>query len=158
MSLRHVADGEALQFSHVSHDCIHGATTCVNRTTARARCHAELSVGTLELHGRRGDQVRAARHLELRQCPAGGRVFACTSRQDRDIAEKSALGTKARMQYEDALRELQAGILEQSLALASLNERLAQLRTQLLRQSLPCCSHRPELRRYCDQQCCVLVC
>jgi outer membrane protein TolC len=53
-------------------------------------------------------------------------------RQDRDIAEKSALGTKARMQYEDALRELQAGIQEQSLALASLNERLAQLRMHLL--------------------------
>ncbi|RYE72341.1 MAG: TolC family protein [Oxalobacteraceae bacterium] len=53
-------------------------------------------------------------------------------RQDRDIAEKSALGTKARMQYEDALRELKAEIQDQSLTLASLKERVAQLQTQLL--------------------------
>jgi outer membrane protein TolC len=53
-------------------------------------------------------------------------------RQDRDIAEKSALGTKARMQYEDALRELQAEIQDQSLTLASLKERATQLKTQLL--------------------------
>jgi outer membrane protein TolC len=53
-------------------------------------------------------------------------------RQDRDIAEKSALGTKARMQYEDTLRELQAEILDQSLTLASLKERVAQLKAQLL--------------------------
>lgn len=53
-------------------------------------------------------------------------------RQDRDIAEKSALGTKARMQYDDALRELQAEIQDQSLILASLKERVSQLKTQLL--------------------------
>lgn len=53
-------------------------------------------------------------------------------RQDRDIAEKSALGTKARMQYEDALRELQAEIQDQSLTLTSLKERVAQLKSQLL--------------------------
>jgi outer membrane protein TolC len=53
-------------------------------------------------------------------------------RQDRDIAEKSALGTKARMQYEDALRELQAEIQNQSLTLTSLKERAAQLKSQLL--------------------------
>ena len=53
-------------------------------------------------------------------------------RQDRDIAEKSALGTKARMQYEEALRELRAEIQDQSLTLASLNERAKQLKAQLL--------------------------
>jgi outer membrane protein TolC len=53
-------------------------------------------------------------------------------RQDRDIAEKSALGTKARMQYEDALRELKAEIEDQSLTLASLKERVVQLKTHLL--------------------------
>ena len=53
-------------------------------------------------------------------------------RQDRDIAEKSALGTKARMQYEDALLELQAEIQDQSLTLTSLKERAAQLKAQLL--------------------------
>jgi outer membrane protein TolC len=52
--------------------------------------------------------------------------------QDRDIAEKSALGTKARMQYEDALRVLEAEIQDQSLTLASLRERVSQLRAQLL--------------------------
>lgn len=53
-------------------------------------------------------------------------------KQDRDIAEKSALGTKARMQYEDALRELQAEIQDQSLTLASLQERATQLKALLL--------------------------
>ena len=53
-------------------------------------------------------------------------------KQDRDIAEKSALGTKARMQYEDALRDLRAEIEDQSLTLASLKERAEQLKIQLL--------------------------
>ncbi|WP_194713059.1 TolC family protein [Noviherbaspirillum soli] len=53
-------------------------------------------------------------------------------RQDRDIAEKSALGTKARMQYEEALRELRAEIQDQSLTLSSLQERGAQLKKELL--------------------------
>lgn len=55
-----------------------------------------------------------------------------SQKQDRDIAEKSALGTKARMQYEDALRELQAEIQDQSLTLTSLKERTTQLKSQLL--------------------------
>ena len=53
-------------------------------------------------------------------------------KQDRDIAEKSALGTKARLQYDDALRELQTEIQDQSLTLTSLKERAAQLKAQLL--------------------------
>jgi outer membrane protein TolC len=53
-------------------------------------------------------------------------------KQDRDIAEKSALGTKARMQYEDALRELQAEIQDQSQTLASLKERASELEKRLL--------------------------
>lgn len=55
-----------------------------------------------------------------------------SQKQDRDIAEKSALGTKARLQYEDSLRELQTEIQNLSVTLASLNERIAYLRTQLL--------------------------
>lgn len=53
-------------------------------------------------------------------------------RQDRDIAEKSALATKARLQYEEALRELQNEIQTLSFTLSSLNDRVAALRQQLL--------------------------
>ena len=42
------------------------------------------------------------------------------------------MGTKARLQYEDALRELQAEIEDQSLTLTSLKERATQLKSQLL--------------------------
>lgn len=55
-----------------------------------------------------------------------------SQKQDRDIAEKSALATKARLQYEDARRELQTEIQDQSSTLASLNERVSQLKAQLL--------------------------
>jgi outer membrane protein TolC len=64
-----------------------------------------------------------------------------SERQDRDIAEKSALATKARLQYEDALRDLQAEIADQSAMLASLNERVSQLKAQLL----PAASQQAEL-------------
>ncbi len=53
-------------------------------------------------------------------------------KQNRDIAEKSALGTKARMQYEEALRELQTEIENQSSTLESLKSRVTQLNAQLL--------------------------
>ncbi|MBK4733024.1 TolC family protein [Noviherbaspirillum pedocola] len=53
-------------------------------------------------------------------------------KQDRDIAEKSALGTKARMQYEDARRQLQAEIDDQALTLSSLQERVSQLKKEFL--------------------------
>lgn len=53
-------------------------------------------------------------------------------RQDRDIAEKSALRTKAQLQYEDALREMQTEIQTLASTLASLNDRAAQLHSQLL--------------------------
>lgn len=53
-------------------------------------------------------------------------------RQDRDVAEKSALGTKARLQYEDALREIQTEIRSQATTLTSLKERLAFFNSQLL--------------------------
>jgi outer membrane protein TolC len=53
-------------------------------------------------------------------------------KQDRDIAEKSALGTKARLQYEDALREMQTDIRRLSTTLESIKERLARLNTELL--------------------------
>src|SRR5690606_32349437 len=53
-------------------------------------------------------------------------------KQNRDIAEKSALGTKARMQYEEALRDLQTDIESQSSTLESLKERIQQLNAQLL--------------------------
>lgn len=53
-------------------------------------------------------------------------------KQNRDIAEKSALGTKARMQYEEALRDLQNEIENQSSTLESLKGRITQLNAQLL--------------------------
>ncbi|RJG04537.1 TolC family protein [Noviherbaspirillum sedimenti] len=53
-------------------------------------------------------------------------------RQDRDIAEKSALGTRARLQYEEAVREMQTEIHSLSATLASLKDRLGQLNTRLL--------------------------
>lgn len=62
-------------------------------------------------------------------------------RQDRDIAEKSALGTKARMQYAEVMREIQTEIHSLSTTLASLAERLAVFKTQLL----PPASSRVEL-------------
>lgn len=55
-----------------------------------------------------------------------------SGRQDRDIAEKSALATKARLQYEDAVRALRAEIAEQSATLANLNERTSELEARLL--------------------------
>jgi outer membrane protein TolC len=62
-------------------------------------------------------------------------------KQNRDIAEKSALGTKARMQYEEALRELQTEIENQSSTLESLKSRVTQLNAQLL----PAASQQVEL-------------
>ena len=53
-------------------------------------------------------------------------------RQDRDVAEKSAMGTKARLQYEDAVLEQQAQIQMLSADLDSLKERIAQLKSNLL--------------------------
>jgi outer membrane protein TolC len=62
-------------------------------------------------------------------------------KQDRDIAEKSALGTRARMQYEEALRALQAEIRDRSQSLSSLRERIARLQEELL----PAASQQVEL-------------
>lgn len=62
-------------------------------------------------------------------------------KQNRDIAEKSALGTKARMQYEEALRDLQTEIENQSSTLESLKGRITQLNAQLL----PAASQQVEL-------------
>ena len=53
-------------------------------------------------------------------------------RQDRDIAEKSALGTKARLEYEDALIDMQSEIHALSSQLASTKSRIAQLKAELL--------------------------
>ena len=53
-------------------------------------------------------------------------------KQDRDIAEKSALGTRARLQYDATLREMQTEIQTLSTTLSSLNERVAHLHLQLL--------------------------
>lgn len=54
------------------------------------------------------------------------------NRQNRDVAEKAALATKARLMYEDALRQVQADIRTQSAALASGRERIANLSRSLL--------------------------
>jgi outer membrane protein TolC len=53
-------------------------------------------------------------------------------RQDRDVAEKLALATRARLQYDDAVRELRAELDEESATLTSLNERVTQLNAALL--------------------------
>lgn len=53
-------------------------------------------------------------------------------RQDRDVAEKSALATRARLQYDDALLALRAELDEESATLTSLNERVVQLNLALL--------------------------
>ncbi|ATD61937.1 transporter [Janthinobacterium svalbardensis] len=53
-------------------------------------------------------------------------------RQDRDIAEKSAMGTKARLQYEDAVLEQQTQIQMLSADLESLKERISELKSTLL--------------------------
>ena len=55
-----------------------------------------------------------------------------SQKQDRDIAEKSALATKARLQYQDALRELQSEIQGLASRIESLTARSALLGNQLL--------------------------
>ncbi|RQU81904.1 TolC family protein [Burkholderia cenocepacia] len=54
------------------------------------------------------------------------------NRQNRDVAEKAALATKARLMYEDTLRQVQADIRTQSDTLASGRERIANLGAALL--------------------------
>ncbi|MDN7674254.1 TolC family protein [Burkholderia oklahomensis] len=53
-------------------------------------------------------------------------------RQNRDVAEKRALATKARLMYEDAQRQVEADIRTQSATLASGRARLAELDRSLL--------------------------
>lgn len=54
------------------------------------------------------------------------------NRQDRDVAEKSDLGTTARLMLEDARRDVQAQIQTAATALHSGRERLASLKSDLL--------------------------
>ncbi|KVR30577.1 transporter [Burkholderia ubonensis] len=54
------------------------------------------------------------------------------NRQNRDVAEKAELAAKARLMYEDALRQVQADIRAQSAILASGRERIANLGRSLL--------------------------
>lgn len=54
------------------------------------------------------------------------------NRQNRDVAEKAELATKARLMYEDTLRQVQADIRTQSETLASGRERIANLSASLL--------------------------
>ncbi len=54
------------------------------------------------------------------------------NRQNRDVAERAELATKARLMYEDTLRQVQADIRTQSETLASGRERIANLSTSLL--------------------------
>ncbi|MBN3729880.1 TolC family protein [Burkholderia sp. Tr-20390] len=54
------------------------------------------------------------------------------NRQNRDVAEKAALATKARLMYEDTLRQVQADIRTQSATLASGRARIAHLGDALL--------------------------
>ncbi|QBR01617.1 TolC family protein [Paraburkholderia pallida] len=52
--------------------------------------------------------------------------------EDRDVAEKSELATKARLMYEDTLRQVQADIRTESATLASGRERIDNLTQSLL--------------------------
>ncbi|MBU6486881.1 MAG: TolC family protein, partial [Burkholderiales bacterium] len=54
------------------------------------------------------------------------------NRQNRDVAEKAELATKARLTYEDTLRQVQADIRSQSAILASGRERISHLSQSLL--------------------------
>ncbi|VBB15793.1 TolC family protein [Burkholderia stabilis] len=54
------------------------------------------------------------------------------NRQNRDVAEKAELATKARLMYEDTLRQVQADIRTQSETLASGRARIANLSASLL--------------------------
>lgn len=54
------------------------------------------------------------------------------NRQNRDVAEKAALATKARLMYEDTLRQVQTDIRKQSATLASGRARIANLGDALL--------------------------
>ncbi|MCP2089426.1 UNVERIFIED_ORG: outer membrane protein TolC [Paraburkholderia sediminicola] len=54
------------------------------------------------------------------------------NRQNRDADEKAELGTKARLMYEDAQRQVEADIRTQSATLASGRERIAHLTDSLL--------------------------
>jgi outer membrane protein TolC len=54
------------------------------------------------------------------------------NRQDRDASEKAELGTRARLMYEDAQRQVEADIRTQSATLASGRERIANLTSSLL--------------------------
>lgn len=62
-------------------------------------------------------------------------------RQDRDVAERAAMGTKARLEYEEAVRESQTEIQTLSATLESLKDRLARLNADLL----PAASQQAEL-------------
>lgn len=53
-------------------------------------------------------------------------------KQERDIAEKSELGTTARLNYEDALVDIQANIRSLSSQLKSLKSRISRLNAELL--------------------------
>ncbi|KRB79519.1 TolC family protein [Noviherbaspirillum sp. Root189] len=64
-----------------------------------------------------------------------------SQRQDRDIAERSAMGTRARLQYEDAVRGMQTEIRTLASTLSSQRERLARLKSELL----PAASQQTEL-------------
>lgn len=54
------------------------------------------------------------------------------ARQDRDVAERAALGTKARLLYEETVRDARADLLSLSTTLDSLNSRLATFRATAL--------------------------
>ncbi|KVE31210.1 TolC family protein [Burkholderia sp. TSV86] len=54
------------------------------------------------------------------------------NRQNRDVAEKAELATKARLMYDDTLRQIQTDIRTQSATLTSGRERIANLSRSLL--------------------------
>lgn len=57
-------------------------------------------------------------------------------RQDREIAEKAALATRARLQYEEMLRDVTRDVYILSSTLSNLNSRVTQLKTSQLPYAL----------------------
>jgi outer membrane protein TolC len=55
-----------------------------------------------------------------------------SARQDRDVSERAALGTRARLLYEETVRDTRADLLSLSTALDSLSARLAKFKATAL--------------------------
>jgi outer membrane protein TolC len=141
VSIESVADETPLLVSHVSNlpveelEKVHPMLFTARRAITLA--DADTAVATRERHPdwaiEAGFSQRGSQYSNM--VSVGVSIPIPVNRaqkQDRDIAEKSALGTRARLQYEDTLREMQTEIQSLSTTLKSLKERVAQLNARLL--------------------------